>query len=26
MHSILKRRMDVDGNPIDENAEKGGQF
>lgn len=23
MHSILKRRMDVDGNPIDENAEKG---
>jgi len=26
MHSILKRRIDVDGNPIDENAEKGGQF
>jgi len=23
MHSILKRRIDVDGNPIDENAEKG---
>lgn len=23
MHSMLKRRMDVDGNPIDENAEKG---
>lgn len=23
MHSILKRRMDVDGNAIDENAEKG---
>ena len=25
MHSIFKTRMDLEGKPIDENAEKGGQ-
>ena len=26
MHSIFKKRVDLEGNPIDENVEKGGQL